>query len=139
RVGSNNGIRYTGDDDQGHVYSYGYYAIPARTWYMYTDPDDYVSADERRNWTIATYSIAGTPAYETRVAITTKQGTSRGSAKWRRELEVYRPKRKNWGPINMPLLRFSDVLLMFAEAENVLHDGPTQDAKDAVNRVRRRA
>lgn len=139
RVGSNNGIRYTGDDDGRHVYSYGYYNLPARTWYMYPDPDSYVSSDERRNWTISTFTINGTPAYETRVAITTKQGSSRNSAKWRRELELQFPKPKNAGPINFPLLRFSDVLLMFAEAENFLENGPSQEAKDAVNRVRRRA
>jgi hypothetical protein len=36
------------------------------------------------------------------------------------------------------VLRFSDVLLMFAEAENEINNGPTQAAIDAVNLVRRR-
>lgn len=139
RVGSNNGIRYTGDDDKGHVYSYGYYNIPARTWYSYPEPESYISPDERRDWTISNYTIAGTPAYETRVNISVKWGASRTSAKWRRELETVLPKAKNAGPINFPLLRFSDVLLMFAEAENQIHSMPTQAAKDAVNKVRRRA
>ena len=40
--------------------------------------------------------------------------------------------------INYPYLRYADVLLMFAEAENEL-DGPTQAALDAVNQVRARA
>ncbi|WP_308992155.1 RagB/SusD family nutrient uptake outer membrane protein [Mariniflexile litorale] len=40
--------------------------------------------------------------------------------------------------INWPMMRYSDVLLMFAEAENELN-GPTQAAKDALKRVRQRA
>lgn len=42
-------------------------------------------------------------------------------------------------PIDFALIRFSDVLLMYAEALNGKHNGPTQEALDAVNRVRRRA
>ena len=41
--------------------------------------------------------------------------------------------------INYPLLRYSDVLLMLAEAENELHQGPTQEAYDAIKQVRDRA
>lgn len=41
--------------------------------------------------------------------------------------------------INYPLLRYSDVLLMFAEAENELNQGPTPEAYDAVKQVRDRA
>lgn len=40
--------------------------------------------------------------------------------------------------INWPMMRYSDVLLMFAEAENELN-GPTADAKAALRRVRERA
>lgn len=40
--------------------------------------------------------------------------------------------------INLILIRYADVLLMFAEAENELN-GPTQAAYDAINAVRRRA
>ncbi|TZF83642.1 RagB/SusD family nutrient uptake outer membrane protein [Pedobacter sp. BS3] len=41
--------------------------------------------------------------------------------------------------INWPIIRFSDVLLMFAEAENELNNGPTADAKNAYEEVRKRA
>ena len=41
--------------------------------------------------------------------------------------------------INWPLIRYSDILLMFAEAENELNQGPTQAAKDALYAVRARA
>ena len=40
--------------------------------------------------------------------------------------------------INYPYLRYADVLLMFAEADNAVN-GPTQDAVDAINIVRERA
>jgi len=40
---------------------------------------------------------------------------------------------------NIPLIRFADALLLFAEAENQVNGGPTQDAVDAVNRIIDRA
>ena len=40
---------------------------------------------------------------------------------------------------NIPLLRYADVLLMFAEAENMVNGGPTQAAVDAVNQIINRA
>ena len=41
--------------------------------------------------------------------------------------------------INFPYMRYADVLLMFAEAENELNNGPTDAAKDALKQVRERA
>lgn len=41
--------------------------------------------------------------------------------------------------INFPYMRFTDVLLMFAEAENELKGGPTAEAKAALEQVRARA
>jgi hypothetical protein len=40
---------------------------------------------------------------------------------------------------NFPLLRYADVLLIFAEAENEAADGPTPRAYDALNQVRVRS
>ena len=40
--------------------------------------------------------------------------------------------------VNWPIIRFSDVLLMFAEAENELNPLPTAAAYEAINEVRRR-
>lgn len=40
---------------------------------------------------------------------------------------------------NIPILRYADVLLLFAEAENMAEGGPTQAAVDAVNRIIDRA
>lgn len=41
--------------------------------------------------------------------------------------------------VNWPILRFSDVLLMFAEADNELNNGPSADAIKAYEEVRKRA
>lgn len=57
-------------------------------------------------------------------------------AKFRREYETLLPKHANTTPQNVPILRYADVLLMFAEAENEVN-GPA-GAVDALNRVRRR-
>lgn len=56
--------------------------------------------------------------------------------------------RKSWtnitGPsqnlaVNWPIIRFSDVLLMFAEADNELNNGPSNEAISALQEVRARA
>ena len=39
----------------------------------------------------------------------------------------------------MPILRYADVLMMYAEAANMAEGGPSADAYEAVNMVRRRA
>lgn len=41
--------------------------------------------------------------------------------------------------INYPILRYADVLLMYAEAQNELNGGPTTGAYTAINQVRTRA
>ena len=57
---------------------------------------------------------------------------------------------KLWGPkfgksttsstgINFAYIRYADVLLMFAEADNEINNGPTAEAQEALKTVRRRA
>jgi hypothetical protein len=41
--------------------------------------------------------------------------------------------------MNMPIIRFADVLLIYAEAENMASGGPTQEAIEAINKVIDRA
>lgn len=41
--------------------------------------------------------------------------------------------------INFPYMRYADVLLMYAEAENEINNGPTAEAKAALKQVRERA
>ena len=47
--------------------------------------------------------------------------------------------RLQYSDVNWPILRFSDVLLMFAEAENELAGKPTPEAIGAFEEVRKRA
>ena len=41
--------------------------------------------------------------------------------------------------INWPVLRYADVLLLLAEADNEINNGPTELAKQMLTRVRERA
>lgn len=59
-------------------------------------------------------------------------------SKYRREYEDDK-KNKNFTSINYPILRYSDVLLMIAEAENEAYGGPTALAKECLTLVRTRA
>lgn len=65
---------------------------------------------------------------------------SRACGKYRREYESQDIKKnKNFTSINFPVLRYSDVLLMVAEAENEVNNGPTSLAYECINQVRERA
>lgn len=101
----------------------------------------YQTGDLRRDWTIAPYRFVstgtGSPVPVTRTNWTATQIYDRSAGKYRREYELFKPKDQDFTSINFPMLRYSDVLLMFAESENQL-TGPTAAAYDAVNRVRRR-
>lgn len=93
--------------------------------------------DLRRDWNCANYSYttSGVKTVEpNRPAYKLWMG------KWRREYETFVPKTKV-SPINVSLLRYADVLLMFAEADNELSaNGLAPDsAYAAINLVRRRA
>ncbi len=61
-------------------------------------------------------------------------------AKWRREwLQPAQPGTDKFTGINWPILRMSDVYLMFAEAENELNNGPSAEAMSALRAIRERA
>lgn len=96
----------------------------------------YETGDLRRDWTIATYRYVGNPGVKTEWTSVTNVA-QRFCGKFRREYETLTPKGATYTPQNFPLLRYSDVLLMYAEADNEVN-GPQTAAKDAVNLVRRR-
>ena len=94
------------------------------------------STDTRRDVTIATYNLATNG--------TTKVGqpiTTLNDGKFRRDWITNPSFAANYSGqflgLKWQILRYSDVLLMFAEAENEI-SGPTADAYEAINKVRRR-
>jgi len=99
-----------------------------------------LSPDIRRDWCIAPYTLPGgsTTVKATETPCTWNAWWTRYPDKWRRQFETALPLDPNNSPQNFPLLRYADVLLMLAEAENEVN-GPTATAYAAVNQVRRRA
>lgn len=97
--------------------------------------------DLRRDWNTAPFTLGGTWPNVVKAPITSTSNYNlwnRSAGKFRREFEVVTPKNKTLAGCNFPILRYADVLLMFAEAENELN-GPTADAYAAINQVRQRA
>ncbi len=130
-VGWNIGIEVEGGPTSSHAYGSGnnYMAMPV-TYYFSFD-----TLDIRRDVTCGLYRI--NKDFEAEF-IDGPMNISQG--KWGRHLLTTPPgasTAKSTG-INWPMMRYADVLLMFAEAENELN-GPTPAAQDALKRVRRRA
>jgi hypothetical protein len=123
-----------------------------------------VAVDTRRNWTIQDYSLSG----NTYGATSTKQGykvdasnpltnatnvyyrdnlfeqpvgtpSGRYIGKWRRDAEVAGTLVSNGSPCNFPLIRYSEVLLIFAEADVMAKNLVSPEALNALNLVRTRA
>lgn len=126
RVGNTNGIQ-CGDFTEG--YSYGFIGINSKLFNLYE------ANDNRRDWSIGPFSYVGQTA--TKKLYTPAETFQRMQGKFRRSYEVIE-KQKNFTPENFPLLRYSDVLLMLAEAENAVN-GVTTTGLSAINEVRARA
>ena len=147
-VGVRNGVPAQGGASPG--YGYGFIKPTGLLYKRYPldpvstalDPASTLSNDTRRDRNIAQFTWAGgngTPTAVSTVSyLTATQTYERWPAKWRREEEITLPRFKNGNGTNFPLLRYSDVLLMFAEAENHVN-GPTPEAYAAINLVKKRA
>jgi hypothetical protein len=117
--------------DSGYVY--GYEKVHPRLY------NAYQPGDLRRDWTIGNYVYLNNSAFQGKVGLTSAQLWERMPNKFRRELETPLTRSvQRANATNLPLLRYSDVLLMLAEAENEVN-GATAVAYDAINTVRRRA
>jgi hypothetical protein len=93
---------------------------------------DFADGDTRRDVSIATYGIT---------AKNQRQLNSYGAntiGKFRVTWKSSAGTAINKRDINWPWLRYSDVLLMYAEAQNELNNGPTTGAKAAYEQVRTR-
>lgn len=142
-VGSANGIAC---NDLTVGYSYGFMNTTANLFNAYAGSTLLSSPDTRRDWAIAPFSYksytdsaTGNIDSTKMIPFTISAVYNRNVGKWRRSYEVSSPKSKNNTPINFPLLRYADVLLMKAEAENEVNQKPDAAAYDAINQVRRRA
>lgn len=127
RLGNTNGITYTAPNFADTGYSYGFIDATAKLYNLYGN------GDSRRDWAIAPYYYKGKDRIDRGNLL-----YDRNCGKWRRKYEMPAPKNKNFNGTNFPILRYADVLLMLAEAENQVN-GPTQIAYDAIDKVRRRA
>ena len=94
------------------------------------------TADQRRDFSIATYTIN---ALGNKIPLLTgRQDEAWTLAKWSREYQTNSTLERSHTHINWVIMRYSDLLLMRAEVENELNDGPNTIAYDAINEVRRR-
>jgi len=93
----------------------------------------YDSTDTRRDVTCAPYNILLDFTLQGRTLQTMVDG------KFRRDWNPVTASQAQYFGTNWPLIRYSDVLLMFAEAENELNNGPTPAAIHAFEQVRLRA
>lgn len=116
----------------GLGYGYGFFAPTLILWDLFEKNPN----DKRLELTIAPYQI---DANGNKKNWTEKQKVERSCGKFRREWETSKNKQKSYTPENYPILRYADVLLMLAEAENEAHEGPTPLAYEAINKVRQRA
>jgi hypothetical protein len=126
-IGTRIGIQSANETDYG--YGYGFVCARLKLQDLY-DKD---VNDSRKSRVIADYHIA---AAGTKTTIS--DVAQRTIGKWRREDEKVMPKHKNYNSTNVSIIRYADVLLMIAEAENELN-GPTTIAHNALNEVRQRA
>jgi hypothetical protein len=120
KLGYYNGPRYNGT---------GNGALTILPTYFYSfDPQD-----TRRDVTAAPYDINSSLNLVARPLATMVDG------KFRRDWTSQLTSAAQYFGTNWPMIRYSDVLLMHAEAENELNNGPTPSATEAFRQVRLRA
>ena len=132
QVGRNNGIKFTNTDMPEVGYSIG--SIRATPYFFQLFEED----DERRDWSIANYTLSDSGEKET---VSANNMWIRFCGKFRREYELITPKSTTHTSTNFPLLRYSDVLLMYAEAVAADAGSDATEltaAYEQVNKVRRR-
>ena len=148
-------------------YAYGQYDGSLKLWDLYwaddrTEDESMLAdvTDKRQMWNMPPYNYAGCtssslgltiPASTEKAPYIYAGKTSfddpitaqaiRNCGKWRREVqyEQVMDSKRLYTAINYPLLRYSDVLLMYAEASLEYNGAVSQDAYDCVKAVRDRA
>ncbi|RKR79936.1 putative outer membrane starch-binding protein [Mucilaginibacter gracilis] len=95
------------------------------------------SLDLRRDWAIAPFKYTSNNQATGKAYYTAAQIYDRQPNKFDRAYELTGARFQSSTPTNFSMLRYSDVLLMFAEADNEVN-GPTTAGVNAVNLVRER-
>ncbi len=132
-LGGNNGIA---QNQQAYGFSGPQLRVQQYVYDLYERGEVDWPIDLRRDWAIAPYRYRDNNGPE-KVFWEPDQIYDRYIGKYRREYELVENRIQNGNGTNSPLLRYADVLLMAAEAENELN-GPTHQAQEWVNEVRRR-
>ena len=114
-----------------------YFAANGRTLAIKPFYSSFATGDTRRDFSIANYSIDANGNKQPQV--TARQDETWRAAKWSREYQKQELIERGTTRINYVIMRYSDLLLMRAEVENELNEGPNALAYDAINQVRRRA
>ncbi len=98
---------------------------------------DFESGDERRDVSICNYGYAGTNDKKGERQLNGLPSNTIGKFRvdWKSDAGVSASTRE----IDFPILRYSDVLLMYAEALNELNNGANNQAVNALTQVRARA
>lgn len=132
RTGYTNGIPTSGQDNStGGMGKGGGAMIAMPTFYFEFDKDD-----QRRDVSICNYGLKlSSNGNEYQMNTFAGMGVGKYRINWKSEKGTKDDRRD----INWPLLRYADVLLMYAEALNELHNGATVEAVNAVKQVRMRA
>lgn len=104
--------------------------IKLPTYYLSFD-----AADKRRDVTCPMYTVGHSGDADYNVG-TTYSSVMGGKYRVQWAQEPFNTSNRN---IDMLMLRYSDILLMYAETQNFLYGGPTEAAKKALKEVRERA
>jgi hypothetical protein len=120
KLGYYNGPRYNGTGNS---------ALTILPTFFYS----FDTADTRRDVTTAPYDLQQNLNVTGRTLVTMVDG------KYRRDWTSQVTTAAQYLGTNWVMIRYSDVLLMFAEAENEINNGPTAAAKQALEKVRLRA
>jgi hypothetical protein len=122
KLGYYNGPRYLGTASQGNS------ALTILPTYFYS----FDSTDTRRDVTCTYYNLSASLQLVGRVLSDMVDG------KFRRDWNPIPTSGAQYFGVNWPIVRLSDVLLMFAEADNEINHGPSGEARAAFEKVRLR-
>lgn len=104
------------------------------TYYLSFD-----AKDQRRDVTCTPYSSYSMTGKSEDVALIGTTYSCITLGKFRQQWRVQSVEAAKRMNLDIPILRYADVLLGYAEAQNFLNNGPTGAAKDALQQVRARA